>query len=488
MKKLALLLALCLSLCLLTACGGNKNAIVVKNDESKGTVTLATKKGEPVTEVTAPMDVVVTIKVKGSNACSEILVDGETVALPESDQITLSVDSGFKIETKYFDPYAVRAENPEMATRRDIVEESMRAYTATLFYYDIDLPHTHTDGNTAYSIKGDMIYRGVPYTNGNTSFEGYMMYVTDVDEDGVHYIDTSRFAQPGWGMMLGGSCADAVYWSWSEISDSITVRWASEATTARGLVKVGPWTYHNKNEYMDTHAIIKENGDEIMLESYALTLKGDGLAFQVKNAGAHLAMVAENHVARRPDGTIDPGNSYVIYHDTNGWYHDVEATTATGDVILVRTATTVDGKMTYSQLLSNGYLPVTCPELIYPENEIGEVVVTDSQAGNLSVDTLFDGIIECNYYMDYHTMTITDKDGNVVQQAVRHSYEFNHKDFDIWAFKKSVHDDQESYVEHYPDEECINIRNLEPGQYHCKLTSHISTGDEIVVRDFDFTI
>lgn len=488
MKKLALLLVLCLSVCLLVACGGNKNAIVVKNDDSKGTVTITTKKGEPVTEVTAPMDVVVSVKVKGSNACSQLLVDGESVALPESDQITLSLDGGVKIETVYFDPYTARANNAEMAARRDIVEASMRAYTATLFYYDIDLPHTHTDGNTAYSLKGDMIYRGVPYTNGNTSYESYMMYVTEVDEDGVHYIDTSRFVQPGWGMMLGGSCADAVYWSWSEISDSITVRWAAEATTARGLVKVGPWTYHNKNEYMDTYAIIDENGDDIMLESYALTLKGDGLAFQKNLGGAHLAMVAENHVVRKADGTVDPAASYVLYHDTNGWYHAVDVVTATGEMISAMSATTVDGKMTYNQLLSNGYLPVTCPELIYPENEVGEVVLTDSEAGNLSAETLLDGIIECNYYMDYHTMIITDMAGNVVQQATRHSFELNHKDFDIYAFKKSLHDDQESFVEQYPDEECINVRKLEAGQYHCKLTSHISTGDEIVVRDFDFTI
>ncbi len=488
MKKLALLLVLCLSVCLLAACGGNNNAIVIKNDESKGTVTVTTRKGEPVTEVAAPMDLTVTVKVKGSNACSEILVDGESVALPEHDQITISVDGGVKIETVYFDPYEARANDPEMEARRDIVEKSMRAYTSTLFYYDVDLPHTHEGGNTAYSLKGDVIYRGVPYTNGNTSLEGYLTYVSEVDEDGIHYMDTSRFAQPGWGMMLGGSCADAVYWSWSEISDSITLRWADETTTPRGAVKVGAWTYHNRPEYGDTFAIIKDNGDEVMLESYALMLKGDGLVFQIKNSGGHLAMVAENHVARKPDGTIDPAYSYVIYHDTNGWYHEVDATTASGDVITAMSACTVDGKMTYSQLLSNGYLPVTCPELIYKDNEIGKAVVTDSEAGNLSAETLLDGILECNYFMDYHTMVITDKDGNVVQKAVRQTHENNLKDFDIYAFKKTVHDDKNSYVEHYTDDECINVRALEAGEYHCKLTSHISTGEEIVVRDFDFTI
>jgi hypothetical protein len=148
----------------------------------------------------------------------------------------------------------------------------------------------------------------------------------------------------------------------------------------------------------------------------------------------------------------------------------------------------VDGKLTYGALFSFGYLPVTIPELMYESEGVEEVEVTDSEAGNLSKSTVVKGVIECNYYMDYHTMVITDKAGNVVQKAVRQSNEQNHKDYDLSMFKSLEHDDSNLGYKLYLPTDVIKVNDLPAGEYHCKLTSHISTGDEIVVRDFDFTV
>ncbi len=482
MKKLLVVLTVLLCVCLLAGCG--KCKVTITADDTMGSVMVADVNGNLVSECEKDTVLYVYVEPTGVNAVKSVTINGQEVELDKDGMVSVQATGNLKVNVDFFNPYEERANSTVLAERRDIVEANMRENCNTLFMYDKDLPHQRAGRD--HSLYGNTLYRGVPYNNGNISFDGYMNYVKEVDETtGIYHMDTSYFIDQ-YGCLLGNNCADAVYWAWSEISDTISLRYAAETTARKGIIYVGGWEY-DRDVYVDTPTILVENGVDKMNECYALLLKGDGIVFQ-KNGGGHLALIAENHVVRKDDGTIDDTKSYVIYHDTNGAYYDVEVTLANGETATAKSACVVDGKLTYGALFNMGYLPVTIPELMYESEAVDPIEWSDTEAGNLSKATVVKGVIECNYYMDYHTMVITDKAGNVVQEAVRQSHEQNHKDFDLAGFKTLEHDDCGLGYKLYTANDVIKVNDLPAGEYHCKLTSHISNGEEIVVRDFDFTV
>ncbi|MBP3313209.1 MAG: hypothetical protein J6K84_00920 [Oscillospiraceae bacterium] len=498
MKKITLLIVMLLCIAMLASCGekpattppaddnvavSGDCTITVDNDDSKGSIAFTDAEGKTMASCKKGDTVTITVTPKVDYAVKSFTINGKELAL-NNGSITLQVNGNFQIATTYEEVTYTRATDPILEERRNKAEASMRAFCSTLFVYDRDLPYAARGAD--HSMVKDTIYRGVPYNNGNISLEGYLNYVKTT-ENGINYMDTDRFVDR-YGMMMGGSCADAVYWAWSEISDSLTFRWASESSPNRGCLIVGDWTYHGATEYGDTHAIVAENGTEVMFKSYAQLLKADGISFQNKGAGAHIAMIVENHIEYNADGTINGDYSYVTYHDTNGYTIDVEVELPDGEVVTAKSTTQVDCKASYNILFSRGYVPITILELVDRNKEVTSTKVEDSKAGELNADNVLKGVISCNYYMDYHTMVITDKAGNVVQKAVRQSYEMNHKDFDVKNFGNMYFDDNKDVYELYVGDDKIDLDALSAGTYHCTLTSHIGNGEEIVVRDFDFTV
>lgn len=486
MKKIIALLLIAVMACGIFAGCGGKSTLTITNGIDEANIYLVTMDGKK--EVLTPFTpeaeyekgTVLNLAVKrmGNNIVDEVKVNGTKVELTDYERFSVTVDGETKVDITYYD----RATDPELAARREKVVAYAYENVSTLFMYDKDLSHQRAGRD--WSLKANTLYRGVPYNNGNISTYGYLQNVAYTDENGINHMDTSKYL-PQWGVMLGANCCDLVYWAWSQVSDTITTRFASETTEYKGALKIGEYDFDRKT-YSDTKLTCAENDIDVMFEAYSYMLPGDGMVNHFNGAG-HVILVSDIHVEYEDDGAIDPDKSYILYHDTHGSYHEV--TVEVGGQEVKATATNnVNEKSSFQSLFGQGYLPVAPAELIYRDEPVDAATIEDSEAGNLSKDTVTKGVIKCNYYMDVHTMEITDAAGNLVQKAVRHSNEQDHKDYDLSLFTSRRHDDWGDDYQVYTEDDLIDLSKLPAGNYHCKLTTHVGTGESIVVRDFDFTI
>lgn len=422
-----------------------------------------------------------------------ISIENHTItALGEGvTSVIMSCGKASTVFTVTVNPYD-RAKDPVLAARRDLVEAEGARFSGTLFVYDKDLEHVN---NTKFNLTADVVHKGIPYVAGSMSYDAFMTGVKYQDEYGVYHMNTDLFQGTKWGFLWGASCADLVYWSWSQISSSISFGYAQEMVPEKGCLKVGEYESTIENGfYVDTFADCDANGEDVMFEAYAKLLKGDGGVFY-KKGGGHGILIADVKVVRFEDGTIDPVDSYIIYHDTNGSYGK--------RIIRLDEETEVDGrgatahytKKSFATMFKEGYLPVTCKELMDSRAEVAPVQVNDSMAGNLNFDTILDGTITSNYYISHVTMEITDKAGNVYQTAIRYDHEglvdgkrVFYMDYFGSRYNLEWSSITSSDYRLYGADNVIKPDYLMNGQYHCKVTVFLGNHESVVVRDFDFTV
>jgi len=473
LKKVALLLTLCLMVGILAACGGAKTGkVTVINDDTMGKIL-------GIDQAEYEKDTLLTVTVEPASGFKviSVKVNGAEVTLVDN-QFALQVTGDITIETAYENALLGRADDPVLQARRDKAEAYMRQMATVKVMYEKDFAWIIAGGD--YSVKGNIPYLGVPYATANTSLEGFVQAALSQTADGTYIFGGETFVDK-WGYVLGCSSADNIYWSWAQFADSINFRTIAEMTERRGVLKVGDWVYERAT-YADTILICQENGEEVMYNSYAQLLKADAMLYYYNGSG-HGLMIADNVVVKNADGTINPDESYVLTHDINNYYMEKEV-----DGVKYMTAHRTDFKITYTDLCKGGYLPLTCAELM--DSSIGEApaVVTDSiPKAEHNRSNLFKGEISCNYYISHYWMEISDKDGNVVQSAWRVNNEVTAKDFAVTEFTSQYMADNDTGFKLFPKSNMLSSSGLTKGEtYHCKLTVHLGNGEDVVVRDFDF--
>lgn len=474
LKKIALLLALCLMVAAFAACGGGANTgkVTVVNDDTMGKVL-----GIDQAEYAKDTILTVTVEPESGFKVTSVKVNGQEVTLVKN-QFAVQVTGDITIETAYENALTGRADDPVLAARRDKAEAYMRQMATIKLIYDEDYIWRIAGGD--YSVKGGIPYMGVPYSTGNTSLEGFLMAARGQDADGTYRYGGDVFGEK-WGYLLGCSSADNIYWSWTQFADSIDFQTIAEMTPRNGALHVGDWVYE-RSTYADSILICQENGDEVMHNAYAQLLKADAMIYYYNGSG-HGLMIADNVVVKNADGSVNPDESYVLTHDINNYYMETVV-----DGVKYMTAHRVDFKITYTELYKGGYLPLTCAELM--DSTIGEApaVVEDSiPVAEHNRSNLFKGDISSNYYVSHYWMDITDKSGNLVMSAWRLNNEVTHDEFSITEFTSQYMADNDSGVKMYTKENTLSSSQMTKGEtYHCKVTVHLGNGQDIVVRDFDF--
>jgi len=386
-----------------------------------------------------------------------------------------------------------RAADPVLAARRELVEAEGARFSGTLFMYDKDLEHVN---DPRFNLQANVVHRGIPYVAGSMNLDAFLTGAKYQDENGVYHMDTDLFQGTKWGFLWGASCADLVYWAWNQVSASITFGNAQEMTPENGCLKVGEYesTVRDK-KYVDTFADCKANGQDVMFEAYAQLLMGDGGVFYSPKSGGHGILISEVHVERYEDGVIDPSESYILYHDTNGSYS--KRIIRLNDELEVegRSAASYYGKKNFGTMFKEGYLPVTCRELMSSDIPVAEVKVTDSMAGNLNYDSVIAGTITSNYYISYLEMEITDVAGNVVQSAIRYDHEglnagkqVFYMDYFGSRYNLEWSNSTDAGYRLYSSSNVIKPDYLLNGNYHCKVTIYLGNHESLVIRDFDFTV
>ena len=379
-----------------------------------------------------------------------------------------------------------RKNNEELASRRTKVLDEMKLITGTYFKFNTTYDYKITSGKAA-TIDSGYLYQGMPYSNFPTvSYYQFIKdYTTGADENGVYQVK-DIWADPLNFAIVGNNCADAIYWSWSAVSTTMNCVVSGAFSEPNGLVNIGTFTVQDgdldaKNQYVDTAAVAQRNGMFTMCDSYAMLMRGDAVMNATNGAG-HIVMIDEVNVVYGSDGKINGDRSYIIYYDQNAGYSEkngylgqkVMSSTENGD------------KWTFTQMFNDGYLPMTCKELMDESFAIEEEKVSDSlNAAQFTKMNVTRGFIESNYYFSKIRMEITDANGNTVYAGDRFRDELNPKRVALSWFTQT-NGTEYKHMTIYND--VFDMNALTDGStYHCKVTVWLASGNEYVVRDFDFT-
>ncbi len=321
-------------------------------------------------------------------------------------------------------------------------------------YLEYNATNSTHDQKFYPAILSTRTYYGLPYCYNAGSLERFLSKIDSSSgknvtvkglEDGQYHEDTKTFT--GFVQYMGNDCSTSVGWSWARVSPTRVARTSETeyaggayvrrtpymvpnlANQARyGVYPVGEWTTvsttndtvtgefaYQVTDEANTLDIYTNNGQDTILNAYAMTRRADALVFYHKEEGGSAyghsrLVVADPVVIRSADGSVDPAKSFFV-------------TTEQGDGLYDNTNSSwrVNYKYTFAQLLdtdhtaddkSSGgvYLPITIRAL---RSEYVKPAYTTQYANNPVVSPV-SGKFYCNYRVIRSTVTVTDASGQVL--------------------------------------------------------------------------
>ena len=350
--------------------------------------------------------------------------------------------------------------------------------TEEIFYTtQADVKPEEAKESVQFTLHPDRIYHGVPYSYAGGTSEAFLDYAIEQDENGVYLIDGLTWENISGGTgssRIGNDCSSTLIHSWGQLGETFKGTTTGYLTEKYGFLPVGDYkSVYDKFE--DTGDIVKENGEQAIYRAYSLLKFADGVVKRASNSG-HCRMVTNVNTVYLPDGTIDGENSTMtMIEQTIGAF---KKETKYFDEKLGTDVYNIGYEQTFSfaAMAKAKYIPVTCKALRDPA-PIPEAVITDSES-EFNKDTLLKGTLSCNWMMDCVTMEITSN-GEAIQTATAYvrRKSVQYMEFDMQEFVTVNPALVKGKIA--PDE-------LPSGEYHCKVTVRLVTGENIVVRDFDF--
>lgn len=267
-----------------------------------------------------------------------------------------------------------------------------------------------SNGNTV-KVQSGTVYGGHLYVTNAVSNLYRMMNYYD-EETGVVSFPTKNGDNAA--SLIGNQCSYGSFWGWARVSNSITHTLTNTITPKNGIVPIGPYKPTTSSSLHSTSEICRENGKQVMFQSYAQFQPADGMVNH--NGAGHVRMVSEKaHVEYGADGSIDGAKSYVRYLDQVSVF---SYATQNGKTVKVQGG--IDQKTTFDQMYNSGYLPFTLKEFVGLDPvEKGEVTVTKgSISEEMTLKELASLEISSNYTISDVTVTFTDASGKVLYENI----------------------------------------------------------------------
>ena len=314
---------------------------------------------------------------------------------------------------------------------------------------------------------------GLPYNHKGGSLARFKSVLdeTGTVQDWVY--DLGSF--DGYDLYMGNDCATAIAQAYATVSHSFAFTYANQMIPDRGYdtIPVGDYEWKLDKQYAYSKPYVEATGEQRMYEAYAQMRKGDSVAYTVAEGG-HTRMCAEDPVVvRYEDGTIDPENSYVLMHQQGGVNVVIEPYYTTWGIFT---------KITFSHLYhTDTALPITIAELL--DGDVAEPAAA-LEGGADGRDGLISGTVTSNYFLDSVTLCVTDADKKAVFDHTLFTTVGKYKD------EYSTEPLRELITQYDMAHFATPLQGVyfEPGKtYHVTVTAHISSGDDFVVREFDFT-
>ena len=282
-----------------------------------------------------------------------------------------------------------------------------------------DFTH-HTDGRGPDTLHAGVTYGGLPYVG--LAYSAIYRLMDFIDpETGVVDILTAGGKEHELQTMFGNQCAQGAYQGWSRVINSPKYSGTPTMVEANGFIKVGPYIYDRYiqkwNKDYGTDECAKENGKDVLFESYALMDVADGIV-NFTTAG-HVVMIATKPVVVRDEATgkIDGSKSYVTVIDqTPQWSKMNDSAGASYEY-----QSNVDAKWTFEKLFEGNNMTFTYAEWL-GTNAIEPTSVKCLHNGDtISLTQLFETWVRCNYHIYDIYASIYNANGVEVAKIVTHN-------------------------------------------------------------------
>ena len=358
-----------------------------------------------------------------------------------------------------------------------------------------DLPPEERTGSKIVKIYKDRIYRGVIYSYAAGDIGTFLDYSAGQDENGIHTISglTWQDVSTAGGSAtrvarIGNDCGASIQLAYGSIGHNRSICGITKMSPVHGYYHVGK--FDAPVEYnVDTPLANTANGKEVMYQAFSQLQKGDAIV-RVKQPGwgSHGIMVAGVNVVYNEKGKIDPVNStLLLYHQSSSGvlsedkHYDEKLGCDVYEIGLIHTRS--------FEWAYDSYIPVT-PEILIDPTPIEKPVVTDSLSEHTTDYTLynlFTGTISSNWMIADAEIVIKDASGNVVQSSK--VLPTRSAEVYIPSYGSSFKIDMSKFKTTEPGliSGEIDIDKLEKGNYNCRLTVRLVSGEKFTVREFDFT-
>lgn len=228
---------------------------------------------------------------------------------------------------------------------------------STTFTYYNDISKIFRTGKT---------YIGIPYTDKSiNNLKSFRDNLRSADGNIPVYVGPTE-------NYIGINNSGAILSAWSEISK--TVKFTGEKdmfpSSNKGTVAVGDYDYTVSKT--STELIIHSAGDEAILKAYAKLQSGDAVFTYLPGIAANSRFITQVNVIKNSDGEINAEKSSVIVTEQTGFESMVSNTTWS-----------IGKRYTFIELLSGGYIPITCAELKTADDELDAplIYVEDFEGG-----------------------------------------------------------------------------------------------------------
>ncbi len=389
--------------------------------------------------------------------------------------------------------------------------------------------YTYKVGSYTFPVKSGRTYSGLPYSNGDCGLETFYLLKKET-RDGVNVM-SSRFdviyLYGGHAIArIGNTAETALIYAWNTISPTSRAQSVAQMIPVNGYqfvggIKIPELTEDQRKEEAtkppiddgvmvgagvaeklditydgslsgDTDEIVALNGEQGMYAAYAKAVKSDGL---IRSDGSSDAkMIVSVNVVKNADGTIDGTASTVkVLAQTHTNLQD-EVVDENGVYLIGE----VDRVMTFKELFDGHYIPMTVAELRDGTDSIDGAMVRDAYeyASRRTGAYMYSGVINGSRRIIWvNTVLVDKKTGKVIYDNVAlaergdvkiKAVASSNSESGRFTFDLAKIDDSHEAIISLGDDVVSNA-NLPAGEYHYTLTARLISGEDIVVRDYDFT-
>lgn len=340
---------------------------------------------------------------------------GATEAVPEETKAPYTGPViNDKLTWEKINAFPIKSADMTEEELRDLCVNFFRFTKTALWTPNDSVEFTKTNSGGIDNMYKGQIYGGLPYIPvASGSIYRLMDYI---DEETGEVDIIAAMENP---KLFGNQCSIGAYWGWSRVINSAKYSWTYEMVQQNGFLRVGPYTYNDQlmrfeDGYYTTTDVIRENGAEVMFESYAAMKHGDGL-INYTTAGHTMMCSADPVIVYDANGKIDGAQSYLHIIDQHVEWS--EHTNEAGDTY--QNKNYVDRKFTFVQLMNESYIPFTFAEF-QGTDPVEDTLVTFNHTGDtITLSQVLMGEIAANYGLSDIYAIVKDASGKEVARAVQ---------------------------------------------------------------------